>query len=108
MAVYLIEPEVLGQIVDALIDKKYPNKKDIPAGLKNEAMQALDYQILRDILGSLTKEQGQELSALLDKDDSDEDALQKFFESQNIDLDKVVEKSMVDFKNRFLGGNQNA
>lgn len=108
MESYLIDPEVLGQIVDVLIDEKYPNRSDAPAGLKERAMHALDYQILRDILGSLTKEQGQELNALLDKDDSDSEALKKFFDDRSIDLDKVLEKSMVDFKKRFLEGSQNA
>lgn len=108
MATYLVDPAVLGQIVDGIISEVYPNNSNITADFKEKAMLALDNQILRDILSSLTKEQGQELNSLLDKDDSDSEALEKFFEKHRIDLEKIIKGSMEEFKNRLREGGKNA
>ena len=107
MAVYLIDSAVLEQIVDGLFSEKYPNKK-VPAEYKKKAMLALDNQILRDILANLTRQQGQELNALLDKNDSDSEALESFFEKHNINLEKIVENTMVKFKKDLEEGGKNA
>ena len=101
MATYLVDPAVLGQIVDGIISEVYPNSANITADFKEKAMLALDNQILRDILSSLTKEQGGELNSLLDKDDSDPEALEKFFEKHHIDLEKILKGSMAEFKNHL-------
>lgn len=107
MESYTIDSAVLEQIVDSLISEKYPNSTP-PAGLKKQAMRALDNQILRDILMALTKEQGQELNALLDQNDSSPEAFENFFKERNIDLEKILENTMVKFKQDFLEGGKNA
>lgn len=109
MESYLIDPAVLEKIIDNLISEKYPdqpvnNYNDI----KKEAMLALDHQIMRDVLGNLTKEQGQELSALLDKNDSDPEAFNEFFASRGINLEEILRNTMVKFKKDFLEGGKNA
>lgn len=106
---YLIDPAVLEQIIDNLINEKYPNRPTSDfASLKKEAILALDHQILKDVLGSLTKEQGQELNTLLDQDDSDPDAFAKFFTDRGIDLQKILANTMATFKSNFLEGSENA
>lgn len=100
MAVYLIDPAVLGQIVDGIINEKYPGN-EVSAEFKERAMLALDNQILRDILANLTSEQGQELNALLDQEDSTSETFEKFFAEQNIDLEKILKATMEEFKSRF-------
>lgn len=110
MESYLVDPAVLGPIVDELIKQKYPNQP-ASASIKKEAMLALDHQILKSVLGSLTKEQGQELNALLNKDKNDSfapEVYEKFFTDHHIDLGSAIQKAMVDFKNSFLKGGQNA
>ena len=105
MAVYLIDPAVLGQIVDGIINEKYPDN-EVSAEFKERAMLALDNQILRDILSNLTSEQGQELNALLLNDESDSETFEKFFEEHNIDLEKILKDTMEEFKSRFDRGGE--
>ncbi len=107
MESYLIDSAVLEQIVDSVINEKYPNKK-VPAEFKKKAMLALDNQILRDILANLTRQQGQELNALLDKNDSDPEAFESFFKERGIDLEKIIENAMVKFKKDLEEGGKNA
>ncbi|MBR2659512.1 hypothetical protein IKD60_02000, partial [Candidatus Saccharibacteria bacterium] len=91
----LVDQAVLGQFVDALIGEKYPNQPNaVSDGARKDAIRALDYQILKAILGSLTKEQGGELSQLLKKEDSDEATFENFFKSHNIDLENVIKSVM--------------
>ena len=106
MESYLIDSEILEQVVDSLINEKYPNGANVPADLKKRAMLALDNQILRDIISSLTKEQGQELNALLDND-SNPEVLDEFFTAHGIDLEKILQNTMANFKRDFLEGSKN-
>ena len=105
---YLVDQSILGQLVDALISEKYPGE---PAekyqNLRADAIKALDHQILKSILGSLTKEQGSELSQLLDKKDSDPAVFAAFFEKNHINLEEVMASTMLKFKEDFLKGGNN-
>ena len=107
MATYLVDPAVLEQIVDGIIKEKYPNDQ-ISADFKEKAILALDNQILRDILSNLTSEQGQELNALLNKEDSNSETFEEFFESHHINLEAILKQTMVEFRDRFGKGDQNA
>lgn len=108
MESYLIDPAVLEQIVDGIISEKYPNGANLPADFKKKAMLALDNRILKDIIGSLTKEQGGELNALLEKNDSNPEVFEKFFKDKNLDLEKIMQNTMVQFKKDLLEGGKNA
>ena len=107
METYLVEPEILEQFADHLIGEKYPDHPiSSHANIKKEIMKALDHQILKGILGSLTKEQGAELNRLLDKTE-DPAAFEAFFTRYNIDLEENIKNTMVNFRNNFLEGGQN-
>lgn len=109
MESYLIDPAVLEKIIDGFISEKYPDQPiEKFNNIKKEAMRALDHQVMRNVLGSLTKEQGEELEALLDKNDSDPDAFTEFFSSRSIDLQEILKNTMVKFKKDFLEGGKNA
>lgn len=106
---YLVDKSVLGQIVDTLISEKYPGEPaEKYTNLKADAIKALDHQILKSILGSLTKEQGSELSKLLDKKDSDPATFANFFEKNHINLEEVMASTILKFKADFLKGGSNA
>ena len=109
MESYLVDPAVLGEFMDALISEKYP---DQPASdhtsEKEDAIRALDHQILKAILANLTEEQGSELNQLLDNEGSDESTFEEFFKKHNIDLKKTIEDTMVKFRDDFLRGGENA
>ena len=108
MEPYLVDQAVLGDFVDGLISEKYPNDDAAKyAELKKDAIRALDYQILKAILASLTKEQGAKLSALLDDEDADSTVFETFFKQNQIDLEAILENTMVQFRNDFLKGGQN-
>ncbi|MDO4527012.1 MAG: DUF5663 domain-containing protein [Candidatus Saccharibacteria bacterium] len=105
---YLVDQNVLGQMVDALISEKYPgDPAEKYKNLRAEAIKALDHQILKSILGSLTKEQGSELSKLLDKKDSDPATFANFFEKNHVNLEEVMARTMLKFKADFLKGGSN-
>ncbi|MBQ8984956.1 hypothetical protein IJ076_00125 [Candidatus Saccharibacteria bacterium] len=105
----LVDPAILGQFVDALISEKYPDQPETNfANLREKAIKALDFQILKSILGSLTKEQGAELNQLLDNPSSDETTFENFFKDYGINLEAVLKDTMVKFKDDFMKGAQNA
>lgn len=108
MESYLVDQEILEQFADYLISEKYPDQPvSAHANTKKEIMRGVDHQILKNILGNLTKEQGAELNLLLDKSEN-ENAFKAFFAHRGIDLEKILENTMVDFRNNFLKGGENA
>lgn len=116
MESYLVDQTVLGEVVDALISEKYPGQPAAAyAGIREEAIKSLDHQILKAILGHLTKDQGQELNQLLDKnssEDADPAVFEDFFNRCSVNLEEVLRETMVKFRDDFLGnereGGENA
>ena len=108
MESYFVDQAILEQFADQLISEKYPDQPvSAHANTQKEIMRGLDHQILKDILGNLTKEQGAELNLLMDKSE-DEAAFEEFFAYHNIDLEEIIKNTMVEFKNNFLKGGENA
>lgn len=109
MESYLVDKAVLGEFVDNLISAKFPGQPvENYSGLREEAIKALDHQILKSIIGQLTKEQGTELNQLLDAENSTEETFLEFFEHHNINLEETIKDTMVNFKDEFLKGGENA
>lgn len=109
MESHLVDKATLGEFVDALISAKYPDQPaDDLIDIREEAIRTLDHQILKDILGHLTKEQGAELNGLLENKDADESTFQTFFEKHQINIEQIIENAMVSFKDDFMKGDQNA
>ncbi len=103
MESYLVDETVLGEIVDAFLKEKYPDQPvSAHESIRKDAIKSLDHQILKAILGKLTKEQGSELGHLLDDEASTSDTFTKFFEKNDIDLQATIADAMVNFKNEFL------
>ena len=108
MESYLVDKEILEQFADHLISEKYPDQSaSSHANTKEEIMKSLDHQILKNIIGSLTREQGAKLNVLLEKSESPA-VFKTFFDKNNIDLEKNIENTMVEFRNNFLKGDDNA
>ena len=108
MESYFVDQAILEQFADQLISEKYPDQPvSAHANTKKEIMRGLDHQILKDILGNLTKEQGAELNFLMDKSEKEE-VFESFFAHHNIDLEEIIKNTMVEFKNNFLKGGENA
>lgn len=109
MESHLVDPAILGEFIDALISAKYPDQPAAElSSIKRDAVRVLDHQILKDILGHLTSEQGTELNQLLEDPNTDESAFQAFFDKSQIDVDKIIESTMVSFKDEFMKGGENA
>lgn len=107
MESYLVDESILAEVVDALIAKKYPGRAGTE-DIKKAAMKGLDHQILKSILGSLTKEEGAELNQLLKKETNDPAVFQNFFKEHNIDLEQTIRDTMVKFGEDFLKGDEDA
>ena len=108
MESYLVDQEILEQFADHLIGEKYPGQPvSTHTNTKKEIMRVLDHQILKDVLGNLTKEQGAELNRLLDKSENPA-AFEAFFTRHDIDLSQIIKNTMVQVRNNFLGGEGNA
>ena len=109
MESYIVDESVLGEFVDALLKEKYPNEPvEAHADLRKVAIAKLNHQILKAILGSLTPEQGAELNKLLDENGEDPEAFENFFKDRNLDLEKIITDAMVEFKNDFEKGGEDA
>lgn len=108
MESYLVDQAILEQFADYLIGEKYPDQPvSMHANTKKEIMRVLDHQILKNILASLTKEQGAELNRLLDKSENPA-VFEAFFTRHNINLEEIIKNTMVQVRNNFLGGDSNA
>ena len=107
MESYLVDEKVLGEIVDAFIKEKYPDQpiKNYDS-IRKDAIKSLDHQILKAVLGSLTKEQGAELDHILNSP-HDVSTLEDFFKKHNIDLQTTINDAMNSFKTEFLKGGKN-
>ena len=103
---YLIDRETLGQFVDALIEQKYPGQPtESFADYREKCMAVLDERIALAVFGPLSYDARNEVDALLADPDTSEDSFRAFFERHHIDLENIIKKTFVDFKNEFLGGN---
>lgn len=104
---YLIDEAVLGEAAEALIREKYPDDSlEKHADQKTDLMNKLDHQISKTIIGSLTPEQGEELSEVLD-DTTNPNGFDEFFEKHNIDLQQAITDAIVSFKDDFMKGGEN-
>ena len=109
MESYLVDEAVLGEFADALIKEAYPNDPvEKHADLRKDLMDTTDHQIIKAIIGSLTEEQGEELSKLLDENTSDPNGFDDFFEKYNINLEEVIKDAMVKVRDDFKKVGQNA
>lgn len=109
MESHLVDPAVLGEFVDALISAKYPDQPAAElSSIKRDTVRVLDHQILKDILGHLTGEQGTELNQLLSDENTDESTFKAFFDKNQINIEKIIEDTMVSFKDEFMKGGENA
>ncbi|MBR2837116.1 hypothetical protein IKE79_02035 [Candidatus Saccharibacteria bacterium] len=105
---YLVDQETLGQFADKLIATKYPgHPADIYSNLRDQIIADLDDKVSDAIFGGLSREQFDELSALLDQDNDDPSIFEKFFKTHNIDIKSEVIAALSNYEREFLGG-QNA
>ena len=100
---YLIERETLAEFVDSLIAKKNQPIENL-AALRKESIKKLDDRIGQAIFGSLTKSQLDEINTILDRNETDDQTFQDFFNRAGVNLEKVITKTMQDFSREFLGG----
>ena len=109
MESYLIDEKILDDITDTLIKEKYPNESiENHQDIKKDVIKSLDYKITEAIFGKLTEEQSAELSELLDNNIEDPSKFEEFFQRHSIDIQATITDVMIDFKNEFLKGEQNA
>ncbi len=100
---YLIERETLAEFVDSLIAKKPQPIENLDA-LREESIRKLDDRISQAIFGNLNSDQLDEIDAILDRDDTDDQVFQDFFDRAGVNLKEVIAKAMQDFSKEFLGG----
>ena len=99
---HLVDEAPLGEFADALIRAKYPN--ELPknyAELKAELMKKTNYEITKTIIGSLTEEQGEELSKFVDENTAGPEGYDEFFSKYNLNLDEMVQTAMRKVKDDF-------
>jgi hypothetical protein len=105
---YLVDYEVLAEFLDKLLAEKYPNQ---PAeelkSIREDGIRKLDDKIGKEVFGTLTEPQLDELDHLLDNQSATPEDYQEFFKKSGIDVEFKVTLAMQDFKQEFLGG-QNA
>lgn len=105
MEQYFTEHDTLAKAIDALISQKYQNQP--PANLseiREENIRKLDNKISLKIFGSLSDEQLQKISSLLDDQENDPTIFQKFFKDAGINLEQKTSEAIREFSNEFLGG----
>lgn len=101
---YLVDRETLGQFVDALIQKKFPNQPATDfVNLKEDAIGALDARITDAIFRDLNDSQLSELNQLLDNEAASESDFAGFFEKSGINLEQKITNVFENFKAAFLG-----
>ena len=103
MELYLVDEAVLIEFVDALLREKYSDSPiDNYDSVERKAVRTLDQQISEAILGSLNAEQVVELERLLDDSSAKPSMFQDFFNNNGIDLQKIIEDTMANFRSEFL------
>lgn len=105
---YFVDYEVLAKFVDKLISEKYPHQSVAElSNIREESIRKLDDKIGEDIFGTLTEPQNAELDKLLDDPSTTPGAYQEFFKKAGINLEQSIARTMQNFAQEFLGG-QNA
>lgn len=103
---YIIDRDVLAQVVDELMKQKplSANSAEEVNNIREKAIGDLDEKICTTIFDSLPKEKLIEFNQLLDRDETTEEDYQKFFEGTGVDLQTVISEAATSFKDEFLGG----
>ncbi|MDO4611774.1 MAG: DUF5663 domain-containing protein [Candidatus Saccharibacteria bacterium] len=102
---YLVDRETLGQFVDALIAQKYQDQP-VPnfEALREDEIKKLDDRIGKAVFGNLTEVELAEINSIIDSDEDDEARVQEFFDSSSINLQQVIQNTLLAYKREFLGG----
>lgn len=103
---YLLDRETLGKFVDDLMKRKpmdVSSPEELDA-LRERSMQELDDKISVAVFGSLNDEQLAQINVLLDQDEQSPEVFQKFFEDNNVDVEKIMEETFLAYAKEFLGG----
>lgn len=101
---YFIDYDMLASVIDALIKEKYHDEQPSEIkSLREESIKQLDGKISEAFFESLTDEQADELSEMLDNNASQTD-VQEYLDNLNIDLSEVIANAIQQFGKDFLGG----
>ena len=103
---YLIEPDVLGKLVDELIRQKFHNQPTPPdlANLSEETTRDLNDQINDAIFDQLDESQLDTLNDMFDREEDNPAAFQAFLKNAGIDLEQTIQEVITKFSQNFLGG----
>lgn len=105
MEQYLTEYDTLARVVDALISKKYQNQPpDNLSEIREEGIRKLDDKISLKVFGSLSDEQLEKISGLLDDQENDPAVFQKFFKDAGVNVEQKISGAVEEFSDEFLGG----
>ena len=102
---YLVDENVLGAIVDALIAQKQSQTKlsdEEITNLRTEGIQKLNQNIEDAFFSQLSDEQIDELHELLQQDDVSQDDLNAFFSNNGVDLKQTIEQVIKNFSQEFV------
>lgn len=102
---YLIDREVLEQIVDDLMKQKPlpANSAEELNTIREKAIGDLDDEIGMAVFCSLSDEELTEFNRLIDSNEASPEAYQKIFNNAGVDLQEVIAGTIANFKNEFLG-----
>lgn len=102
---YLIDREVLEQIIDELMKQKPlpANSAEELNTVREKAIGNLDDKIGMAVFCSLSDEELTEFNRLVDSDEASPEAYQKIFDNAGVNLQEIIAKTITDFKNEFLG-----
>ena len=102
---YLVDNETLTNFVDELIAKKFPDESpENHQTLRAESIDKLGNAINDAVFSNLDEEKIDELDALLDQEDATENTFTEYLASNGIDLEKTLMQVFEDFRDAFLGG----
>ena len=103
---YLLDRETLGKFVDELMKQKTldVNSPEELDALREKSMQELDDKVSAAVFGRLDSEQLKQINVLLDQEETSSEEFQKFFEDNNVDIEKIMEETFLAYAKEFLGG----
>lgn len=101
-----MDQSVLDSFVSELmLQRDFSDKTDEEkTKIKNDAMERLDKNIGLAIFANLNEGQLTEVNKLIDDENTSEESFKDFFERAGINLEEVIKKEVMLFKEEFLGG----
>ncbi|MBR2998614.1 hypothetical protein IKF34_02495 [Candidatus Saccharibacteria bacterium] len=102
---FIVDREILAKIIDSLIEQKPLdlNSSEELDSFREKNIKKLNDRLMFAVFNKLSEEEIEEIERLMDENSSEE-TFMDYMKNHGIDVESVIEKTVIDFSSNFQKG----